>query len=229
MRRANSATQAEDKRFNSRTPCGVRPSEKRAIKLSVRFQFTHPVWGATSLLLGRNEQQKCFNSRTPCGVRHLERLFPLLAVEFQFTHPVWGATEWCLYPASVPDVSIHAPRVGCDHRTLSTQHGNLCFNSRTPCGVRLTSFEVGGVSRGFNSRTPCGVRLDYHKCLACGYKFQFTHPVWGATGADGVYAGQAGVSIHAPRVGCDPLVYPQPAKPPVSIHAPRVGCDNQSI
>ena len=84
------------------------------LQYSAKFQFTHPVWGATSLLLGRNEQQKCFNSRTPCGVRHLERLFPLLAVEFQFTHPVWGATEWCLYPASVPDVSIHAPRVGCD-------------------------------------------------------------------------------------------------------------------
>ena len=34
--------------------------------------------------------------------------------------------------------------------------------------------------------------------------FQFTHPVWGATLLLSYFALQVGVSIHAPRVGCDP-------------------------
>ena len=35
------------------------------------------------------------------------------------------------------------------------------------------------------------------------------------------------ISIHAPRVGCDPVQRgPDPGGPEISIHAPRVGCDN---
>ena len=184
------------------------------------------MWGATSLLLGRNEQQKCFNSRTPCGVRHLERLFPLLAVEFQFTHPVWGATEWCLYPASVPDVSIHAPRVGCDSTASSILSTSCSFNSRTPCGVRpqrhadrrvrvrvsIHAPRVGcdryhlvqtGCQKRFNSRTPCGVRPTTASTCTAQLEFQFTHPVWGATYLGLLGCGYLTVSIHAPRVGCD--------------------------
>ena len=56
--------------------------------------------------------------------------------------------------------------------------------------------------------------------------FQFTHPVWGATRDDVILVEQVGVSIHAPRVGCD---LGDPAHlggaQSVSIHAPRVGCD----
>ncbi len=97
--------------------------------------------------------------------------------------------------------------MGCDHRTLSTQHGNLCFNSRTPCGVRPpvrsqvrlnSGFQfthpVWGATRGwcralasssrFNSRTPCGVRLLNGARRGMSLKFQFTHPVWGATASD---------------------------------------------
>ena len=37
-----------------------------------------------------------------------------MMVLFQFTHPVWGATlRGCSY-VELEDVSIHAPRVGCD-------------------------------------------------------------------------------------------------------------------
>ena len=80
----------------------------------------------------------------------------------------------------------------------------ICFNSRTPCGVRrlvltlaeeVTTFQFthpvwgatclrqadGSIIGSFNSRTPCGVRQAVG--VAClGYR---------------------GVSIHAPRVGCD--------------------------
>ena len=56
------------------------------------FQFTHPVWGATTTV--RSSQTEI--------------------LQFQFTHPVWGATSKSYIRLDVKDVSIHAPRVGCD-------------------------------------------------------------------------------------------------------------------
>ncbi len=61
------------KRFNSRTPCGVRPPDGLHPAKTTPFQFTHPVWGAT------------LNS----GLDHTRY------DKFQFTHPVWGATDRC--------------------------------------------------------------------------------------------------------------------------------------
>ena len=105
-----------DKRFNSRTPCGVRRdrrAQSSVVGVSIHaprvgcdifsivtllsiiwFQFTHPVWGATQLLFGSWLIDTSFNSRTPCGVRHS------LSCNFY--------TSWS-------------------------------FNSRTPCGVRPDS------------------------------------------------------------------------------------------
>ena len=101
---------------------------------------------------------------------------------FQFTHPGRGATP--LFD-----------------RCRGLQ---MCFNSRTPGGVRrLDLHSVGGrvgVSihapregcdcsqrieqprRGrFNSRTPGGVRLCQRACVSPFQRFQFTHPGRGAT------------------------------------------------
>ena len=123
-------------RFNSRTPCGVRPPHPTALLIPQKFQFTHPVWGATAYL---------------CGIQ--------IDNAFQFTHPVWGATEklrtqWCRYGG---------------------------FNSRTPCGVRLGYYTAYAPHLSFNSRTPCGVRRGSTRSTSTTSRFQFTHPVWGAT------------------------------------------------
>ena len=79
----------------------------------------------------------------------------------------------------------------------------------------------------FNPRTPCGVRRGtLRSTLEKRSEFQSTHPVWGATAVLCVPHLSAGISIHAPRVGCDdpiPWVYEMDCK--ISIHAPRVGCD----
>ena len=100
--------------FNSRTPCGVRQEVREEVSLLGGFQFTHPVWGATSMPCCGRLRFICFNSRTPCGVRpQLLRL-----------------------PSAPSPVSIHAPRVGCDCVSSPTHPDDPCFNSRTPCGVR---------------------------------------------------------------------------------------------
>ena len=108
---------------------------------------------------------------------------------------------------------------------------SLChnrFNSCTPGGVRPQSAAVwrrsktfqfthpgrGATSIGrrfdlalfsFNSRTPGGVRLGEDVAQAYNELFQFTHPGRGATDATQCERGELGVSIHAPREGCDSL------------------------
>ena len=124
--------------------------------------------------------------------------------KFQSTHPVWGATR-------------------------SKSRGSkplLCFNPRTPCGVRhsagcytghpeLVSIHAPRVGCddlekiedpeefGFNPRTPCGVRLFISDDVTYMIEFQSTHPVWGATSLPSAQRLCSTVSIHAPRVGCD--------------------------
>ena len=115
VRQSGLLTDNRDVRFNSRTPGGVRPVSvsRSRCKLYVSihapregcdinacnvvsqiawFQFTHPGRGATSEEHNQAIQIYRFNSRTPGGVR------PPRYAEYKTAN----------------DVSIHAPREGCD-------------------------------------------------------------------------------------------------------------------
>ena len=100
---------------------------------------------------------------------------------FKFTHPGRGATDSNRQDDRHSPVSIHAPREGCD---------SWCHW----CGM---------CPQGFNSRTPGGVRPDADCKNPEVLKFQFTHPGRGATEYKTAYDELHGVSIHAPREGCD--------------------------
>ena len=154
-----------------------------------KFQFTHPVWGATIKVPCGTCYACRFNSRTPCGVRLPPLIYPLsVSCCFNSRTPC-GVRLVRLRPLdSTSCVSIHAPRVGCDHRQLKSVRPTVRFNSRTPCGVRHRIISRGVVASCFNSRTPCGVRphrisLQRHEMM-----FQFTHPVWGATSSASIYS-----------------------------------------
>ena len=100
---------------------------------------------------------------------------------FQFTHPGRGATV----------------------RSAIFILVGLCFNSRTPGGVRLCScFPPPQTSRVsiHAPREGCDVPEGFKTWLS---EFQFTHPGRGATAI--LYLGRLlfYVSIHAPREGCD--------------------------
>ena len=101
------------------------------------FQFTHPGRGATGGYIELVHLGNGFNSRTPGGVR------------------LRGETA----VRASKDVSIHAPREGCD----------------ISIGRRILR------RRGFNSRTPGGVRLAGKDASKGNFSFQFTHPGRGAT------------------------------------------------
>ena len=105
---------------------------------------------------------------------------------FQSTHPSWGATLLssfiCFARASI---SIHAPIVGCDRIQQEVLHQVLNFNPRTHRGVRH-------------------YQLHYQMAYIL---FQSTHPSWGATGRASLVLDLRSISIHAPIVGCDYLLF----------------------
>ena len=80
--------------FNPRTPCGVRP------------------WSFSMIIKGI----LYFNPRTPCGVRRISipSRHSTTRRKFQSTHPVRGATLDDFFNGGGLDISIHAPRAGCD-------------------------------------------------------------------------------------------------------------------
>ena len=114
VRQLTDDQKAELTSFNSRTPCGVRHLVSAYQQHLDEFQFTHPVWGATTMRGHISAYPVSFNSRTPCGVRLKRLLKVMILLRFQFTHPVWGATQPQARAGEARRVSIHAPRVGCD-------------------------------------------------------------------------------------------------------------------
>ena len=185
---------------------GCDAAHSALLSLSITFQSTHPLRGATATV-------KACDSATV----------------FQSTHPLRGATTTPKMIAYVTQISIHAPLAGCDytsHSTMAhmrefqsthplrgaTRHGDSlgqrhgisihaplagCDTCPTGGTTRVTDISIhaplAGCDSGwnheglqhpahFNPRTPCGVR---HESYCCRFsrcpKFQSTHPLRGAT------------------------------------------------
>ena len=160
---------------------GATTSEDYPATPYLRFQFTHPVWGATigegalriaregsihAPRVGCDTSQSTsrastagFNSRTPCGVRQ---------------HIALASTK------------------------------PISFNSRTPCGVRHKERPRATAQRtSFNSRTPCGVRRTYSAKPLPPTSVSIHAPRVGCDRSLVYTSTYLLVSIHAPRVGCD--------------------------
>ena len=122
--------------FNPRTPRGVRHPKALPNDCQLRFQSTHPAWGATNGLEGAilSFFISIHAPRVGCDPAN-NRPNPFKAI-FQSTHPAWGATG-CLSKVNSSNlISIHAPRVGCDKCYNSRRVHFHYFNPRTPRGVR---------------------------------------------------------------------------------------------
>ena len=123
--------------FNSRTLGRVRLSQRMTLSMSrtvsihapwegcdtffstaslsgLRFQFTHPGKGATSLLYARSDQFLMFQFTHPGKGATLHNEERNRGGQFQFTHPGKGATLPKSDERAAPNVSIHAPWEGCD-------------------------------------------------------------------------------------------------------------------
>ena len=124
------------------------------------FQSTHPVWGATRKPLNTLPRWSNFNPRTPCGVRREINLLHPDMIQISIHAPRVGCDLYGpLEVSKFLEISIHAPRVGCDDSEARKAYDRMEFQSTHP---------VWGA-------TTAAARRD-------GYSaFQSTHPVWGAT------------------------------------------------
>ena len=162
--------------------------------------------GATRAALSSPTQLRNFNPRTPCGVRR-DCLRPLAAdLDISIHAPRAGCdfVSPCIR-RKARDISIHAPRAGCDAlrrfcHTRPLQH----FNPRTPCGVRPLCAVIEPPLTNFNPRTPCGVRPP--PALAHKQRprnFNPRTPCGVRPHMRRRNARERKISIHAPRAGCD--------------------------
>ena len=97
--------------------------------------------------------------------------------------------------------------------------------------MRLIKLRLRGLeSLNFNPRTPCGVRPREEIKKVLARIISIHAPRVGCDPFFILYTGvRKGISIHAPRVGCDPsFVSNLDTSQSISIHAPRVGCDLQA-
>ena len=191
--------------FNPRTPCGVRPQlvggsqddllisihapragcdcdRRIAERAREQFQSTHPVRGATLLgSLGRAVIWH-FNPRTPCGVRPGLARQPWRDAGFQSTHPVRGATSTVMEIATaIQQISIHAPRAGCDVRTIGSEYtaGISIHAPRAGCDTCILARL--NIWRKFQSTHPVRGATAVFAPKLNRWRFQSTHPVRGAT------------------------------------------------
>ena len=59
--------------FNPRAPCGARPNHVSGLTLTMLFQSTRPLRGATRCGRNRVPERRNFNPRAPCGARPAHR------------------------------------------------------------------------------------------------------------------------------------------------------------
>ena len=158
-------------------------------------------------------------------MRHARNQAAVQKIQFQSTHPVRGATPVRAVTTVPTQISIHAPREGCDRifQTGSVQIGvfqsthpvrgatRVAFNRVLTCSFQSTH-PVRGATRS-SLKTPPSERFQStHPVRGATMKttrtqipkkFQSTHPVRGATTPTGIPAWMLFISIHAPREGCD--------------------------
>ena len=172
--------------------------------MTLRFQSTLPVWGATRWPERQCETSSISIHAPRVGSDAAQAYDTRNTIQFQSTLPVWGATGSGGASGYFTIISIHAPRVGSDR--YSARHGaaHSDFNPRSPCGERLRRLCHRRQPRYFNPRSPCGERLKSTLSSLSNYI----------------------ISIHAPRVGSDGWRCAASLTGMISIHAPRVGSDS---
>ena len=154
------------RRFNPRTPCGVRPCAELKFFKWQRFQSTHSLRSATEEIENNKHDKR-----------------------FQSTHSLRSATKIENDHLVMVIVSIHALLAECDHysqgqkdKEIVSIHALLAeCDSRSPHPIQQ--------SPGFNPRTPCGVRLPQMKPRFVEGWFQSTHSLRSATRGRGTGAG----------------------------------------
>ena len=171
--------------------------------MSLSFQSTRPVWGATTfdVVLASHilfqSTRPVWGATVTCCANH-----PIITL-FQSTRPVWGATLKRRLLDGRTFISIHAPRVGRDPEAAAA-HKDEQISIHAPRVGRDHGNEYGVREYPISIHAPRVGRDDKPVVLSGKIiLFQSTRPVWGATCQQIKVFFVYIISIHAPRVGRD--------------------------
>ena len=145
-----------------------------------------------------------FNPRTPCGVRRTAFSLTTPIVGFQSTHSLRSATGCELRPCEMFKVSIHALLAECDSALNALSRRMVCFNPRTPCGVRRLCLSDNDICEIVSIHALLA-ECDSYPCANAAQKgrFQSTHSLRSATCPPATFHNAETVSIHALLAECD--------------------------
>ena len=110
--------------FNPRSPCGERRGPRQLLAVTMGFQSTLPLRGATAL------------ERQPFSGYTISIHAPLAGSDYQ---AVWSLDGYV--------ISIHAPLAGSDRCLGPQTPGSRYFNPRSPCGERLSASFTTSIRR----------------------------------------------------------------------------------
>ena len=155
--------------FNPHSPCGERPVKSLIIMLTMRFQSTLPMRGATPFSVAAAFMIRDFNPHSPCGERPALTYLvcPVISISihtphagsdashaapiinpriFQSTLPMRGATTMCRYPLSLSLISIHTPHAGSDKGPSAAACVPQSFQSTLPMRGATLSAHVAQIN-----------------------------------------------------------------------------------
>ena len=128
---------------------------------------------------------------------------PNVTLPFQSTHPVRGATQFRLQRVLPPEISIHAPREGCDDSKIAMRN--------------IYRISIHAPREGCDAINTLSADMQTFISIHA--------PREGCDPPRPEYRDWALISIHAPREGCDAISGRTRRGGVISIHAPREGCD----
>ncbi len=169
------------------------------------FQSTHPVRDATRIDVETfSSVDLNFNPRTPYGMRHGRPIRSFFSSEISIHAPRTGCDSMLFGLKTVKMISIHAPRTGCDCCLRLGQIKPFLFQSTHPVRDATANVEDRGNESWISIHAPrTGCDLSLVRRVQPHGKFQSTHPVRDATWRVRQALREWQISIHAPRTGCD--------------------------
>ena len=146
-------------------------------------------------------------------------------MQFQLTLPEWGATCFIVRHSLIYSVSTHAPRVGSDDASFTSERIITLFQLTLPEWGATSSDGAVGVSTMVSTHAPrvgSDLRISSTKPRD---KFQLTLPEWGATRRYRRRARHTRFQLTLPEWGATTDGNARKTIYEVSTHAPRVGSD----
>ena len=176
-------TSTATRNFNPRAPCGARLKKKLFSPVTVEFQSTRPMRGATTCPCSLSLRDRHFNPRAPCGARLGHTTNRKRDGVFQSTRPMRGATLQEGKQAYGSNISIHAPHAGRDHLRRGKDQPLRAISIHAPHAGRDERREAHDARRRrISIHAPHAGRDSETETSTRGFfRFQSTRPMRGAT------------------------------------------------